>query len=451
MVKTILLTEPKCNFHCEYCYYNHNSDYKNPGFKRDIILDNIKKDIEKWGSKESRLYFLLWGGEPTLNKYFREVVEMIRGVSREVGIFTASNGSTLTDDLISFLKENDVWIAISNDLIYQDIRNGEYFLIGTDYGRQIAKGIREGVVRSIQTVWSESSWNLQEQYEYLQKFFKENNLNPVHWKILPYQAYSEEDVCNSIHSERALNSFKKWILSGLRKEVTNAPEPEPTSSSIDKEVKRIALGFSKIGWNDFYKETHLSKDDNPQCVSYDLNNQVWDCKDTYLSEESPVPVPVEHQYDYCFEVECPYFGICKGICSGKTTEHRKLNCDSIKKKIDTVISAYKEYYESLPKEKVSPPEVSFSVDDISNIENIEIKSSVCGIKFKIVEGASLKDINNIEVPRDEELSSIESDFLGIGYPLDKEGPFKFKKVYVKSYGLSGNKIIYSDIKSYQNY
>lgn len=380
MVSTILLTEPVCNFKCEYCYYSHGNDLKNKGFNREATKENIRRDIELYGTREDALWFLLWGGEPTINRYFKEVVLMIREQNQDVGIFTSTNGSALTDDFISFCKTNKVKLAVSHDLIYQDVRKEGTSLHGTKYAEQVAKAIREGVVNVIQTVWSEDSWDIQAMYCYLNQFFKENSLEPIHWRINNYVAYSKEDVNKTIHSKRALASYKTWLVDNYTGKIKNPSSPDPQTRNNFLSLLDIAAGYQKLSWYDALLSTETNAN-NPTCKAYDLNNQHWNCKDTYMQNDCEHPIDVNHQYNRCFSTKCKYFMLCKGICSGKTDEHRALNCASIRAQIDTTIEAVREGFIECAQKECDPPVITISEKDGKTLLEVDGKGNFLDLYF----------------------------------------------------------------------
>lgn len=99
----------RCNLRCIHCY----AEAKNRTIKRsqDLPKENVQKIIDEaveLGCR--RIQFT--GGEPTLSKYFKEVIVYAKERGFEfIEIFT--NGTTLNEPVISFLAKNGVNVAIS--------------------------------------------------------------------------------------------------------------------------------------------------------------------------------------------------------------------------------------------------------------------------------------------------------------------------------------------------
>ena len=95
----------KCNFRCKHCY-NKSSDVKN---QLDLsVLRQIKEDLDKFSDVE---LIELSGGEFFLHNSWREIIELFK----EYTIQITTNGTLLSKEILYFLRDYKVRLAISLD------------------------------------------------------------------------------------------------------------------------------------------------------------------------------------------------------------------------------------------------------------------------------------------------------------------------------------------------
>lgn len=103
----------QCNISCPYCYNKENLFYK-----KEINLDSLESIIE-YISKVDCKRVIISGGEPLLNKNFKEIIELlyisnVRGIIN-IEIQLISNLYLLDKSLYEFLKSKNVLIGCSLD------------------------------------------------------------------------------------------------------------------------------------------------------------------------------------------------------------------------------------------------------------------------------------------------------------------------------------------------
>ncbi len=111
-----LLLGSNCNFRCKYCVQQfenrkpfncHSINNKLIKYIKDIA--SIRKSVNK------DLCLMFWGGEPLV--YFntiKELVSLLKDVDN-ITFTTVTNGSLLNDEIVDFINENNIHIAISHD------------------------------------------------------------------------------------------------------------------------------------------------------------------------------------------------------------------------------------------------------------------------------------------------------------------------------------------------
>jgi uncharacterized protein len=115
----------KCNYSCDYCSQAlHASDSVDFTPKEIETFLNRLKSLDL--SKVNMIEF--WGGEPFVYwKTIRPLTEKLKVMIPNVKFLIITNGSLLSDDIITFLDENNFAVAISHDGPGQSIRGPDPF------------------------------------------------------------------------------------------------------------------------------------------------------------------------------------------------------------------------------------------------------------------------------------------------------------------------------------
>jgi MoaA/NifB/PqqE/SkfB family radical SAM enzyme len=100
-----------CNMKCSYCFCDHRN---NNTLNVDIVLDFLR-DFKKIGGKAITYS---GGGDPTLHKQFKQIVEYTSELGLEQGLIT--NGA-FKSDLIETIGNNFKWVRISIDTINEEL------------------------------------------------------------------------------------------------------------------------------------------------------------------------------------------------------------------------------------------------------------------------------------------------------------------------------------------
>lgn len=99
-----------CNHDCIWCYAGTSKkqpDQTNVFINKEKLLKSLK-EMHSLGLKSCTL---VGSGEPTLHYDFSEIVESMKNIGIEIGLFT--NGSMLKDDKINAIINNLIFIRIS--------------------------------------------------------------------------------------------------------------------------------------------------------------------------------------------------------------------------------------------------------------------------------------------------------------------------------------------------
>lgn len=116
---TINLTE-LCNLRCSYCFYSGQFPEKRTHSSISSSFEDIKKAIDFFIprlDKKKVCNFNFYGGEPFIefNKLQKSIIYLKNIHGNKVNVTVTSNGTLITDEIIDFLKKENITIAISID------------------------------------------------------------------------------------------------------------------------------------------------------------------------------------------------------------------------------------------------------------------------------------------------------------------------------------------------
>lgn len=116
---TLQITQ-QCNLRCSYCVYSGN--YLNRSHsQKEMDIETAKKGIDfviEHSKNSPKLNFSFYGGEPLLRfDFIKECVKYARERSegKEVTFNMTTNATLINDEIIEYIKENNISIAISMD------------------------------------------------------------------------------------------------------------------------------------------------------------------------------------------------------------------------------------------------------------------------------------------------------------------------------------------------
>lgn len=145
-IRMSILPTFKCNFACSYCYSRHGR--KN----QTISIEQLRRGIDYFlrpGRHSSKfVLFISGGGEPLLAwEQLKYAVEYSRSKARmnkyDLEIMEICNGSCITEEVIDFLKKNEVNICISFEILEQLQNNhrGHYSQVKQNILLMIERGL----------------------------------------------------------------------------------------------------------------------------------------------------------------------------------------------------------------------------------------------------------------------------------------------------------------------
>lgn len=111
-----LIITDRCNRHCSYCFNAHSGADLTPKKLYDLLplLNSFKRE---------KIHIL--GGEPSLNPYFLDIVDILLAEGYKIRIFT--NGNLSTDQIQALVLRQSVAITLdvnrSNPELVKDIKN----------------------------------------------------------------------------------------------------------------------------------------------------------------------------------------------------------------------------------------------------------------------------------------------------------------------------------------
>lgn len=114
-----------CNYSCSYC--NQASEAGESVVSRTADADDFLASLDDWlQAAPERIEF--WGGEPLL--YFaklKRLVSALRGRFPAANLSMVSNGSLMNEEILAFIEQHDIFVAISHDGPGQHLRGPDPF------------------------------------------------------------------------------------------------------------------------------------------------------------------------------------------------------------------------------------------------------------------------------------------------------------------------------------
>lgn len=164
-----LLVTNSCNFRCRYCFVSKG--ISNMSF--DICKDAIDKLIMCTKNKGyDNLLISFAGGEPLLNfDLIKEVVMYYKNVNDiNISYRIITNGSLINQDIVDFIKENNIDVTVSLDSIKKFNDKSRSYANGLGTYDDVIKNIKllnkNGIVPLINSVITSDN------YKYLTKYIK---------------------------------------------------------------------------------------------------------------------------------------------------------------------------------------------------------------------------------------------------------------------------------------
>lgn len=109
----VLIVSQDCNMKCNYCIADSGTYSREAMF---MDTETAKQGVEIMCQLEDIKEIMFFGGEPLLNfPIIREIVELNKDKKRDMIYGMVTNGTIMTDELLDFIKENDINVTISLD------------------------------------------------------------------------------------------------------------------------------------------------------------------------------------------------------------------------------------------------------------------------------------------------------------------------------------------------
>ena len=106
-----------CNFTCRYCFAKESNYYDHQIISADTVSSVFYYMLSRFKEYDDFRLEFVSGGEPLLNfhaiKHACLLAEKLRAENKNIRVFLVTNGSLLTDDILSFLEKHNVYLGIS--------------------------------------------------------------------------------------------------------------------------------------------------------------------------------------------------------------------------------------------------------------------------------------------------------------------------------------------------
>ena len=189
-----------CNMKCKFCY----ATFQDMKVLKQMKLSDAFKILDKLTNAGLKKITFA-GGEPLLYKHIYEVIKYAKSIGLTTSIIT--NGSLLTDELLSKLQYHLDWIGISVDSLNEEtnVKIGRTSKNVNDYYKLIDNIKKYGFKIKINTVV-----NIHNEEESMQEFI--DYVDPMRWKVfdtLRVEGQNDEQFNEIKSSENGFESFIK--------------------------------------------------------------------------------------------------------------------------------------------------------------------------------------------------------------------------------------------------
>jgi len=200
-----------CNLRCKYCVFSGKYKGQRTHGSKMLSIENAKKAIDLYFSyiKKGKMYnsnrkptVAFYGGEPLLNfEVIKQSILYIRKIYDDEVFFTlTTNGVFLTDEMMNFFIEQDVWLVFSLDGPAEEHNRNRVMQNGKGTFDLVFENITKYYNKSKRFVFVNSVYDYKSNLKEIIRFFSENEylinlsasiVNPYGTSY--YEQFTEED------------------------------------------------------------------------------------------------------------------------------------------------------------------------------------------------------------------------------------------------------------------
>ena len=307
-----------CNYSCSYCKQSIYVTEAETSSSKD--LDDFIANFDTWctAPREDKITVQLWGGEPLI--YFKKIqklVAFLRGRFDHAQISTLSNGSLLSQEIVDYLIENDIRLAISHDGPGQKTTRKEDPL---EEGSESLKWIKDYIERSkpslyVNMVLSKQNHDIVAGVNYIKSILGDK-VHVGYEGIVQVEDEGQFDQSSFFSDEDYAElraSFREAISSGAAKHIS------PFNRKMQDLLRAWYSGgknqifnnsFQKCGMDDKFTLAVNLKGDALVCHSTSNKiGSVYAFDDIKMSSGG-----AEHWATKAECLGCPVLSLCKGSC-----------------------------------------------------------------------------------------------------------------------------------------
>ena len=202
-----------CNLRCDYCYLEKQPNYMSKDIAKKAVEYSIGQLKDNLPDKKIDIVF--HGGEPILNfDVVKEIVNKYKSyntIYKNFRFSMTTNGTIINEDIIKFLKKNDICLSVSVDGREKEHNLHRKFKSGVDtFNIIIANLLRykeEGIdIRVRMTVTPETVNSIFENY----KFFYNMGFRSIPFVLDLYnKKWTKEDMENYYRNFKKIIEFLK--------------------------------------------------------------------------------------------------------------------------------------------------------------------------------------------------------------------------------------------------
>ena len=310
-----LIVKPtsECNFRCAYCYH------KDTGYKEGILSYSLlEKLIQLALSEYIHVVFVWHGGEPLLCglPYFEEIVRLqskYASKKNKIENIIQTNGSLLTDDIISFAKINNFSICVSIDgnVNANTLRQSTGLVVAN-----IKKAKANGVNTSaLGVIHNQNLAYLLETYSFFKELAVPVKLNPA---FATFTNKSDYVMSVSAYVEKMKELFAIWIED--EEALLFEPFMQYLSMYFTHAGRDCIYGSCMTKWLGIDSCGNLYPCGRSYPIEYQLGNlsDVTELSSVFLSEPYINILKSSIIRRSSCQENCKLFGYCSGGCNNNS-------------------------------------------------------------------------------------------------------------------------------------
>lgn len=268
-----------CNLKCSYCYIDADPNKKNK-MDEETAIKIVDELLMMHKKDDTNFSFCFHGGEPLLNlNVIKKVTEYVKPYRDKISLSIQTNGTLITDEIATFLKDNNIFVGISLDGTEELHNISRYYANGKGSFENVMKGIKVlndndisfGIISVINR---ENAKKMNEMLD----FFIENKIYSLSFSPLRKYGRGKDDIDLFLDDETLFNAYTILLEKIILHNKTHNKSEWLHERVLTTIVKQI-----------YFNQRHFMCMQSPcgagrRMLGFDYNGDVYIC-DNFIGDE----------------------------------------------------------------------------------------------------------------------------------------------------------------------